>query len=86
MGMADRRRVQPRSHEAGRMGDVGHQESTDFVRNLPEARVIDMPAVRARAGDDDRGADFPGDSRGIVLIDQAGRLIQRVEMGIEQAT
>mmetsp|Transcript_23839 Transcript_23839/g.67519 ORF Transcript_23839/g.67519 Transcript_23839/m.67519 type:complete len:374 (+) Transcript_23839:342-1463(+) len=70
-------------HEARDVRHVRQQDGTAIVRDLAHALVVDQAGVRARAGDEDLRADAGGELLALVVVDEAGALVQAVGDGLE---
>ena len=65
------------------MRHVGHEVGAHAISDLTHARVVDVAAVRARAGDDELGAEERRAALEGVVVDEAGRLVEAVGHGLE---
>ena len=66
------------------MRDVGEEERSDVVGDRPKARVVQLPAVGAGAGDDRPRPNLPRPPRHLVVVDQPARRVHSEEMGLEE--
>mmetsp|Transcript_13705 Transcript_13705/g.38613 ORF Transcript_13705/g.38613 Transcript_13705/m.38613 type:complete len:271 (-) Transcript_13705:228-1040(-) len=71
------------SDEAADVSHVRHQVRSHRVRNLPHLRVVDVPGVRRRPRDDHLGAEQRRVPPELLVVDQAGGLVEVVGHGLK---
>ena len=85
MAVRNGRRMEPSRHQAGDVGDVGHEQGTHLVGDGAEAREVDDPAVGAGAADDQLGPLGTGERLHRVVIDALGLPVHSVGDDLEVA-
>src|SRR5690348_10567666 len=83
MRMAEGRRVLARRNEPGEMCHVDHEDRSDFVADLAEAREIEVPRVGRSAGDDQLGLMLLREPLDVVEVDEMIVLADAILDGVE---
>jgi len=72
-------------HEAGDVGDVGHEVGADFLRDLADELEVEKPRVGGGPRDDDLGPLPPGHLAHLVVVDEVSDGVDRVLDGAPEA-